>query len=130
MAAVLALVQDEVFQPALGQHMVCLSTIDTPCCSYDWARTVRLAVFNAGMGVLGHEYYKVLDGVRLPAAAQRCCTAAVLHSRWQLNQQGCRHSAPLAACLRAVHARPCVRTGGMAGRHRRSPTAFATALLL
>jgi len=31
--------------------------------SYDWGRTTRLAVFNAGMGVLGHEYYKVLDGV-------------------------------------------------------------------
>lgn len=37
---------------------------------YDWARTTRLAVFNAGMGVLGHEYYKVLDGRVMPHAAK------------------------------------------------------------
>lgn len=52
-------------------HMMCTcSLLDASAaplrclpCSYDWARTARLAAFNAGMGVLGHEYYRVLDGV-------------------------------------------------------------------
>jgi protein Mpv17 len=35
---------------------------------YDWARTARLAVFNAFMGVLGHEYYLRLDGKVMPNA--------------------------------------------------------------
>ncbi|PRW61349.1 hexose phosphate transport isoform A [Chlorella sorokiniana] len=35
---------------------------------YDWARTARLAVFNAFMGVLGHEYYLRLDGKVMPHA--------------------------------------------------------------
>ncbi|KAL4431310.1 hypothetical protein ABPG75_006566 [Micractinium tetrahymenae] len=40
---------------------------------YDWARTTRLAMFNAGMGVLGHEYYKVLDGRVMPHASKSPC---------------------------------------------------------
>jgi hypothetical protein len=52
---------------ALAQH---ISNRDKTQWEYDWARTVRLAAFNAGMGVFGHEYYRVLDGRVMPHASK------------------------------------------------------------
>ncbi|KAI7837431.1 hypothetical protein COHA_008743 [Chlorella ohadii] len=51
---------------ALAQY---ISNSDKERWDYDWARTARLAVFNAFMGTLGHEYYLRLDGKVMPHAS-------------------------------------------------------------
>ncbi len=69
-------------------------------CRYDWARTARLAVFNAGMGVLGHEYYQVLDGV----SRQPCWQCVVVSfAGWRVTPTMLSVYAPGA--LRVVTAR-------------------------
>ncbi|PSC74754.1 Calmodulin [Micractinium conductrix] len=47
-----------------------ISHWDEKSWDYDFARTARMAFFNAGMGVLGHEYYQVLDGRVMPHASK------------------------------------------------------------